>query len=58
MASKADELRELKTDLKRALKFGRAACKGDPEALRDHEDRVENLRSQISALEKQIPSTR
>lgn len=52
MAGNNQQLAKLKKELEQERKYGRAACKGDPEALRDHEDRLESLQRQIRALER------
>lgn len=49
---KKRRLAALHSQLKRELTYGRAACKGDPDALRDQRDRVERIRSEIRSLER------
>lgn len=49
---KRRHLSELRRQLQRELTIGRASCKGDPDALRDHQDRVAGLRAEIRSLER------
>jgi len=45
------KLRELRQQL-RDVQRRRASCKGDPEMLRDLDDRARDLRNEISRLER------
>lgn len=45
-------LSDLKRQKRRLETVGRAACKGDPEALRDNKGRIDELTAEIRRLER------
>jgi hypothetical protein len=50
VADNKQRIAELKKDLDKELKKPQWGFKGDPEALRDHRERIESLRTQIRSL--------